>query len=776
MASVYTITTGETLNTHKSFKSRLPWGSCKNVSNITDCDVILAFCPVTSRVGTDIEAALRAIPEGKPLALVVLHHTFDSNYTLPDTKRFMKRPGCITVNCLFSDDGLMRCPCNDDAVRAVAKFLQQHGKRSPRGKLGLGLLMLILLCVAISNFREHSVNSEHSELIHTKKELELIQQEYKKLEGKLNKTINSLEEEVENYKELNSEAKKEMNSLKEEVENCKESDRKAKKDINSLKEEVENYKELDWKANEKINSLEEEVENYKELNSEAKKEMNSLKEEVENCKESDRKAKKDINYLKEEVENYKELHRKANKKIISLKEEVESCKELERKANKNINYKLNEGKVNEKIESLKPISPSVENSLKRISLPDEVFSGLEGDTEKQEDKSSQLPCESSQNLEIKASHDTAVARNDEMDEKDKKSDKKAAINLIYVTLILSILILSGYSLYVIITTLATTLTTPPTIPNRPTTRKNLSSTENQQLRLDCVLSPQRCLPGSVTTDLMAPNPNPSPILAPSRQLVLKDNFGSLKHQQPPPTRTTPIMKNLSSTEDQQLRERQGCNNPYTPTTPSCNTPTCPIPNYPTTQISLEDNVGSLKHQESPPTCTTPIMKNLSSTKDQQPRKRKRCNNPNPPITPKRPSRSTPTSLIPNYPTTHIGLEDNIGGLKHQEPPHTCTTPMMKKISSTKEQQLRKRKRSNNPNLPTTPKRPKRNNPNTPTPPTYSQANTEKQDTTTTAISTPTHSQTNSNTEKQDTTTTPISTPTHSQGQKKTGKKKNKPHV
>ncbi|XP_062400057.1 nipped-B-like protein B [Sardina pilchardus] len=362
MASVYTITTGETLNTHERFKSHLPWGSCKNVSNSKDCDVILAFCPVTSRVGTDIEAALRVIPEGKPLALVVLHHTFDSNYTLPDTKRFMKRPDSITVDSLFTDDGLMRCPCNDDAVRTVAKFLQQHGKR-PRGTLALGLLILILLCVAISTF-----SNQAAELVHTKKELERMRQNCTKLQGTIDSQAeeiknykemtriaieknHSLKEEVENYTELNRKANETIDSLKKEVENYKEFNRKANETIDSLKKEVENYKELDRKANKtidsfnkeidnckvldteakkEIKSLKKEVENCKELDTEAKKEIKSLKKEVENCKESNREPNKEIHYLKKEVENYKELDRKANEKIGSLEKEVKNCKELEK--------------------------------------------------------------------------------------------------------------------------------------------------------------------------------------------------------------------------------------------------------------------------------------------------------------------------------------------------------------------------------------------------------------------------------------------------------------
>ncbi|XP_042564166.1 uncharacterized protein LOC122133019 isoform X2 [Clupea harengus] len=154
MASVYTINTGNTLNIHTGFKTLLPRSLCKDVSKVEDCDVILAFCPVISRVGTDIEAALQDIPEGKPLALVVLHQTFDSNYIVPDTRRFLKRADAISVDCLFTDDGLMGCSRNDDAVQAVAEFLRQHRKHSHSYSLVLFLLcsvLLILFFVHTSN-------------------------------------------------------------------------------------------------------------------------------------------------------------------------------------------------------------------------------------------------------------------------------------------------------------------------------------------------------------------------------------------------------------------------------------------------------------------------------------------------------------------------------------------------------------------------------------------------------------------------------------------------
>lgn len=63
MVHVYEHTTGQHLDCHEEFKTRLSerihfekeW-SCNA------CDIILAFCTITSRVGTDVEAAVKEIP------------------------------------------------------------------------------------------------------------------------------------------------------------------------------------------------------------------------------------------------------------------------------------------------------------------------------------------------------------------------------------------------------------------------------------------------------------------------------------------------------------------------------------------------------------------------------------------------------------------------------------------------------------------------------------------------------------------------------------------
>ncbi|XP_038835489.1 uncharacterized protein LOC120033287 [Salvelinus namaycush] len=129
----YTVETGNTLDSHIQFMRRLnnTTRCFTEVKSPVESDVIMAFCPIVSRAGTDIEAALQQIPTGKDVLLVVLHHTFNPDYTVPDSSRLVTRSDVIlTVDCLFheSQGGLLNCPRNDAAVSRVLKRLNIQPK------------------------------------------------------------------------------------------------------------------------------------------------------------------------------------------------------------------------------------------------------------------------------------------------------------------------------------------------------------------------------------------------------------------------------------------------------------------------------------------------------------------------------------------------------------------------------------------------------------------------------------------------------------------------
>ncbi|XP_071269440.1 uncharacterized protein [Salvelinus alpinus] len=148
MDKFFTVVTGNTLGSHKELIHRLAAKRhLTEVMSLEESDVILAFCPIVSRAGTDVEAALQQIPvipslltAGKPVILVVLHHIFDPDYTVPDSSRLVTRGDVIlTVDCLFHESkGLPKCPRNEEAIRKIQERLNKWPKvrKETKGKAG----------------------------------------------------------------------------------------------------------------------------------------------------------------------------------------------------------------------------------------------------------------------------------------------------------------------------------------------------------------------------------------------------------------------------------------------------------------------------------------------------------------------------------------------------------------------------------------------------------------------------------------------------------------
>ncbi|XP_036439995.1 uncharacterized protein LOC118817420 isoform X2 [Colossoma macropomum] len=124
----FVVICGKTLNSHKAFLHHLSHPShFREVTSVDDSDVIIAFAPVVSRAGTDIEAALQkiqAISATQRVVLVVLHHTTERDPVVPNSSRSVNRSDVFTVDCLFNEDrGLLSCQHNDQALKAVKEHL-----------------------------------------------------------------------------------------------------------------------------------------------------------------------------------------------------------------------------------------------------------------------------------------------------------------------------------------------------------------------------------------------------------------------------------------------------------------------------------------------------------------------------------------------------------------------------------------------------------------------------------------------------------------------------
>ncbi|XP_064847145.1 uncharacterized protein LOC135557623 isoform X2 [Oncorhynchus masou masou] len=152
MGKFFTVVTGNTLGSHEKLINRL--ASKRHLTEVTsleESDVILAFCSIVSRAGTDIEAALQQIPAGKPVILVVLHHTFNPDYTVPDSSRLVIRGDVIlTVDCLFHENqGLLECPRYEEAIENILKSLDK-GPENTNQWASLGKIILICSVIGVA--------------------------------------------------------------------------------------------------------------------------------------------------------------------------------------------------------------------------------------------------------------------------------------------------------------------------------------------------------------------------------------------------------------------------------------------------------------------------------------------------------------------------------------------------------------------------------------------------------------------------------------------------
>ncbi|XP_053470679.1 uncharacterized protein LOC128601474 [Ictalurus furcatus] len=107
--------------------SKLP--NSISVSNEEEeCDVKVVFCPIVSRAGTDIEAVLSRLTDGKKTIMVVLHHTFSTDYIPPSSSRY-ERKDLKMVDMLFHEDsGLLNCSKNNEAISTAGNWLKPYSK------------------------------------------------------------------------------------------------------------------------------------------------------------------------------------------------------------------------------------------------------------------------------------------------------------------------------------------------------------------------------------------------------------------------------------------------------------------------------------------------------------------------------------------------------------------------------------------------------------------------------------------------------------------------
>lgn len=124
------VVSGKTLNRHLDVMGKLKGGvqgslNLQETQSDEDSQVIIVFCPVVSRAGTDVETALQKVSEAKPVILVMMHHSHNVQKTLPILKPSDYKV-LLVVNIFFHETvpGLMQCPQNDQALVSIQATLQ----------------------------------------------------------------------------------------------------------------------------------------------------------------------------------------------------------------------------------------------------------------------------------------------------------------------------------------------------------------------------------------------------------------------------------------------------------------------------------------------------------------------------------------------------------------------------------------------------------------------------------------------------------------------------
>ncbi|XP_030054522.1 uncharacterized protein LOC115467020 [Microcaecilia unicolor] len=134
VCNVQVLVTGQTFGSEQRFLNQVEqhlhrlgtWFQKEDYTPTSD-KLLLLFCPVTSRHGTDINNALENIPGQRKVILVVMHFSPNQNVPLYLNSSQVQHASLInTVDCRFSEGcGLYSCRMNTEAITSVASDILQ---------------------------------------------------------------------------------------------------------------------------------------------------------------------------------------------------------------------------------------------------------------------------------------------------------------------------------------------------------------------------------------------------------------------------------------------------------------------------------------------------------------------------------------------------------------------------------------------------------------------------------------------------------------------------
>lgn len=128
---VFPVVASKTFDAHNKILNKIQVEVC---SNPEDCEAVVLFCPVISRVGSDVNDAMRKIPgevRQKPVILVVMHHTRTQDINPTEAQLNHGHQNVIrVVHVVFHEtvNGLLKCERNNKAIEELEDLCKHLNK------------------------------------------------------------------------------------------------------------------------------------------------------------------------------------------------------------------------------------------------------------------------------------------------------------------------------------------------------------------------------------------------------------------------------------------------------------------------------------------------------------------------------------------------------------------------------------------------------------------------------------------------------------------------
>ncbi|MED6240634.1 hypothetical protein ATANTOWER_024714 [Ataeniobius toweri] len=121
------VVSGKTFDAHLQILEQLKSSAqhLNLVESNDDCQIVFVFCPIVSRIGTDVEAAMKMVIGYEPVILVLMHHAHEAKH-VPTMATWYCTPNILQHFNVFYHErmrGLITCKENDVAISGIQNEL-----------------------------------------------------------------------------------------------------------------------------------------------------------------------------------------------------------------------------------------------------------------------------------------------------------------------------------------------------------------------------------------------------------------------------------------------------------------------------------------------------------------------------------------------------------------------------------------------------------------------------------------------------------------------------